>query len=64
MHYSLDLTVKERNERKALREEIKIRTEKGEKNLGIRNGKIVTVLTSFQKEAQPSLKQSWASLFK
>ena len=58
IHYSMDLTVKEREERKRLSSELKRLKEKGQKNLGIRNGKIVTVLESRPQQI------SWASLFK
>ncbi len=58
IYYSMDLTVKEREERKKLVEELKRLKEKGQKNLGIRNGKIVTILESRPQHI------SWASLFK
>ena len=64
IHYSLDLTKKERDERKELVNKMKERRRAGEKNLIIKNGKIiVNVRKNFPNEAQPSLRRSWASLF-
>ena len=56
--YSMDLTIKEREERKKLVEELKKRKENGQKNVTIRNGKIVNVIGSRPQRI------SWASLFK
>ena len=65
IYYSDDLTLQERNERKALLQELKRRKdENNEKDLGIRGGKIVKILKPFPREAQPSLRKSWADLFK
>ena len=44
IHYSFDLTRKERLERKTLVDELKKRQSNTEEQLGIRNGKIVTIL--------------------
>ena len=46
VHYAFDLTIKERVERKKLVEELKRRQQTSENQLGIRNGKIVTLLGS------------------
>ena len=64
IHYSNDLTVKQRQERRELVAKLRERQNNNENNLVIRNGQIVTVPTTFQKGAQRSLKQSWADLFK
>ena len=65
IYYSLDLTLKERTERKALVEELKERKKTGEINLTIRNSKNVTLIKSpFPSEARPSQRRSWAELFK
>ena len=58
--YSLDLTEKERKERKKLVDELKSRKEKGEDNIGIRKNKIVVVPSSFPSEAQ---RETWATVF-
>ena len=60
IHYGMDLTRNERDQRKVLVAELNRKKEQGFSNLTIRNGQIVT---QFQKEAQP-FKKSWASLFK
>ena len=46
IYYSSDRTVKEREERRKLVEEMKRRKSNGENQIGIRNGKIVTILGS------------------
>ncbi len=56
--YSMDLTIKEREERKKLVAELKKRKENGQMNIAIRNGKIVNVIGSRPQRV------SWASLFK
>lgn len=58
--YSLDLTQTQRDERRVLVQELKERKTNGEKNIGIRDGKVTTVKKTFPKGAQPS----WADLFK
>ena len=63
VYYSQDLTVKERMERKSLVEKLKQRKMAGERNIAIRGGEIVSIVTLFRKEAQPGSRQSWADLF-
>ena len=65
IHYSNDLTIKERKKRKVLVEELKRRKEENnEKDIVIRGNKIVKLQKSFPEEAQPGLHRSWADLFK
>ena len=65
IHYSNDLTRKERDARKLLVNERNLRRDQGEKNLYIRNGEIVQLEQQFfRSKAQPSFQRSWASLFK
>lgn len=61
IHYSLDLTPNERVERRKLVDELNLRRNNGEENIGIRNKKIVELSPSFRSEVQRS---SWADLFK
>ena len=56
--YSMDLTIKEREERRRLVAELKKKKDSGQKNLALRNGKIVNVIGSRPQRV------SWASLFK
>ena len=56
--YSMDLTIKEREERRKLVAELKKRKENGQTNVAIRNGKIVNIIGSRPQRV------SWASLFK
>ena len=65
INHSQDLTIKERKERRELVNELKRRKqENNETDLAIRNGKIVTLIKPFHGEAQPSVRKSWAELFK
>ncbi len=56
--YSMDLTLKEREERRKLVAELRKMKENGQVNVAIRNGKIVNII-----ESRPH-RISWASLFK
>ena len=65
IYSSNDLTIKERQERKILVEELKQRRkDNNEDKFTIRGGKVVKLSQPFQSEAQPSFSKSWADLFK
>ena len=61
IHYSMDLTEQQREERRELVAEMRRRKTNGEENLEIRSGKIVTIIKRFRKEAQT--RPCWANLF-
>ena len=62
IYWGMDLTIKERDERRKLVEEMKIRKSNGENDIAIRNGRIVTILKRFPRGAQQ--KPCWADIFK